>query len=215
MFDSGLVVEDLPDAQTWLATALSGAFPKMTVTTVGNFSDASRAIRNRSFDVALVDLRLPDGHGIDLLTQASRTRPEMRTVVTTVYDDDAHLFPALRAGARGYLLKDDRKEDLIRQLQSLSRDEVPLSPPIAQSVLRFFSHAGPAGDLPPETLTPREREVLIALANGYTLADIARTMKISQNTVATHVKRIYGKLNIGSRAEAVCAALRMGLLARS
>ncbi len=215
MFARGLIIEDLPEAQVWLQASMRSAFPGIKLTTVSTFADASRAIHNEAVEVALVDLNLPDGFGIDLVALARRIRPAMRTVVTTVYDDDAHIFPALRAGARGYLLKDGRQEDLARQLQSLMHDELPLSPAIVRSVLKYFSQSSFAEPLPHEALTAKERDVLVSLANGYTLQEIAQHLQISRNTVATHVKRIYAKLNISNRSEAVRAAQQIGLLARS
>lgn len=132
-----------------------------------------------------------------------------------MYDDDAHIFSALRAGASGYLLKDESQDELVRQLVQFGRDEPPISASIVRSVLKYFTDQNTFGRELDETLTPKEREILASIANGYTLDEIATSLRITRNTVATHVKRIYAKLKISNRAEAVQAAQRIGLLARS
>lgn len=214
MFAQALIVEDHADAQNWLAACLRAAFPSIQLQLAATFAEGDRLLE-RHPQLALIDLNLPDGYGVDLVVKASRMRPPVISVVTTVYDDDAHIFPALRAGASGYLLKDEPQAELIRQLLLLERNEAPISPSVLRSVLKHFSAQTPAAAATDERLTPKERDVLLALANGYTLEEIARAQIITRNTVATHVKRIYAKLQIGNRAEAVQAAQRLGLLTRS
>lgn len=214
MFAQALIVEDHADARDWLTACLHAAFPGIAVATAFTYAEGE-VLLDRHPQLALIDLNLPDGFGIDLVVKASRLRPPVRCVVTTIYDDDAHIFPALRAGAGGYLLKDEPQDELVRQLQLLARNEPPLSAPVMRTVLRHFADQNAAAREPAERLTPKEREVLMSLANGYTLDEIARSHSVSRNTVATHVKRIYAKLKISSRVEAVQAAHRLGLLARS
>lgn len=214
MFTHGLVVEDHGDARKWLVACLSRAFPGMVVATATTYAEGEVQLARRP-QLVLIDLNLPDGFGIDLVTRASRMKPPVRSVVTTIYDDDAHIFPALRAGASGYLLKDEPQDELVRQLLQLTRDEAPLSPSIVRSVLKYFVDQSRIGTEPEEHLTHKEREILTSLANGYTLAEIARTSNTTRNTVAGHVKSIYAKLQISNRVEAAQAAQRIGLLARS
>lgn len=214
MISQALIVEDHADTRAWLGGCLRTAFPGVEISLAATFSEGDKMLESRP-QLALVDLNLPDGFGIDLVAKASRLRPPIRTIVTTVYNDDAHIFPALRAGASGYLLKDEPQEELVRQLLLLERDEPPLSPTVMRAVLKYFSDQSPALEEPGERLTSKERDVLVAVANGYTLDEIARSHGITRNTVATHVKRIYAKLKINNRAEAVQAAQRIGLLARS
>jgi DNA-binding NarL/FixJ family response regulator len=137
-------------------------------------------------------------------------------VVATIFDDDAHLFPALRAGAQGYLLKDQPPEQLVKQLRGISEGHPPLSPSIARRLLEHFHVAQqlPASVFDAECLqlSPREREVLVHLARGISIADIGVEMAISRHTVSDHVKNIYRKLNISSRAEAALQAKNMGLV---
>src|SRR5574337_1282216 len=186
------------------------------------------------FKLVLVDLELPDGNGIELLEELSRY-PATK-VVTTLYSDDDHLFPALQRGADGYLLKEDRFEVLVEELQKIVRGQPPLSPAIARRLLTHFrlggsteansaeavfqSSAGFVGSRPvpigrpPETerLTPRESEVLTYLSKGFTIKEIASLMGIKWFTVNDHIKSIYKKLNVSSRAEAAVLASKQGLV---
>lgn len=214
MFSQALIVEDHADARDWLIACLHTAFPGIVVTVAATCAEGEVMLQ-RQPQLALIDLNLPDGFGIDLVARASRMRPPVRCIVTTVYDDDAHIFPALRAGASGYLLKDESREDLVRQLLQLAKDEPAISPAVMRSVLKFFADQSSMIEEPEERLTPKERHVLASIANGYTLEEIARSHGVTRNTVATHVKRVYAKLKITNRAEAVQAAQRIGLLVRS
>lgn len=131
-------------------------------------------------------------------------------VVATAYDDDAHLLTALNAGADGYLLKDQSGEQLIHDLNGILTGSPPLSPPIARRIMKLAKH-------PPVTvlLTPlstREEEVLSYIAKGYSRVEIAREIGLSVHTVTSHVRSIYTKLNISSRAEAAVEAIRRGLI---
>ena len=131
-------------------------------------------------------------------------------MVTTIYADDRHLFPALRAGAAGYLLKDQPREKVISALRGILAGEPPLSPAIAQRLLRLFGDTHEGGE--EQNLTPRERETLVLLAKGFKLRDVAQQMGVTQNTAAGFVKIVYRKLNVSNRAEAAVEAARMGLI---
>lgn len=208
---SALIVEDLPDAQAWLREVLVAAFPEVRVEICGTLAAARAALRSAPHELILVDLNLPDGSGIELLPIARSTPGTRHVLVTTIYDDGAHIFPALRAGAQGYLLKDEPREDLVRQLRSITRGELPLSPSVAAQVMQHFG--GPDGAPPQQDiLTFKEREVLAAIAEGLTLGAAAERLGISRNTVATHIKHIYYKLNVSSRAEAARRAEQLGIV---
>jgi DNA-binding NarL/FixJ family response regulator len=131
-------------------------------------------------------------------------------VVATIYDDDQHVFPALRAGAHGYVLKEQSREVLARLLTGIVSGEPPLSPSIARKMLRFFNPAPTPDD--EAGLSPREEEVLRLIAKGYTLAAVGDLLKISRHTVAGYVKALYRKLNVTSRAEATLEAARRGIV---
>jgi DNA-binding NarL/FixJ family response regulator len=205
-----LLVEDLPETQRWLVLALRAAFPVLDITTAASLHEAREQLaQHPTPDLALIDLGLPDGSGIELIAELNRRSPATVCVVATIYDDDQHLFPALRAGAQGYLLKERRWQQLAELLQGIVEGRPPLSPSIARKLL---SHFRPAPQAVSETLTQREAEVLSLIAKGVTQAEAARVLGISTHTVCGYVKEIYRKLNVSSRAEAALTAQKMGLV---
>lgn len=139
-------------------------------------------------------------------------RPACAVVVASIFDDDDNLFQALQAGAQGYLLKDQSTDWLARQLQGMAEGQLPLSPAVARRLLRHFRQPPAATGDDLAELSPREREVLGLLAQGVHIADIGKALAISRHTVGDHVKSIYRKLNISSRAEAALRARSMGLI---
>ncbi|SET49985.1 DNA-binding response regulator, NarL/FixJ family, contains REC and HTH domains [Marinobacter segnicrescens] len=214
-----LVVEDLRDAQKWLQEAALQAFPSAQVSCCTTLKRALLWIREETPDICLVDLKLPDGTGVDFI-EACRTRhPGCHQVVTTIYDDDIHLMPALQAGASGYLLKDEPQTAIAGALRSVVTDgSPPLSPLIARRMLEHYRQrplpGEPVNDLEAEgqeSLSPREQQTLALIAEGHTIARAADLMGVSYHTAARHVKNVYGKLGINSRAEAVREAIRIGL----
>lgn len=203
-----LIVEDLPDTQVWLCRLAANAFPGIDVTVAANVAAAHAVMRAKPFDLALVDLGLPDGDGVEVIAALGNLKPPPAIVVATIYDDDRHLFPALQAGAQGYLLKEQSMELLTRQLCGILEGRPPLSPAIARRLLGFFQSPLPNA----ETLNNREREALGLLAKGMKVGDLASAMGITRNTASEYVKNIYRKLNISSRAQAALQAARMGLI---
>jgi DNA-binding NarL/FixJ family response regulator len=219
---SALIVEDLPDIRAWLARVAQTAFEGIVVQTAARRDEAMGCVARQRFDLALVDLGLPDGSGADVVAALHHHQPQALAVVVTIYDDDEHLFPALQAGAFGYLLKEQPQDELVAQLLRITQGEPPLSPSIARRVLAFFGQIQPR--LHPQrlpnlgqaqdgvVLTDRETEVLQRVAKGYTLTEVAAQFGISRHTVADHIKQIYRKLDVSSRAEAALEAARRGLV---
>lgn len=238
-----LIVEDNPVARSFLCRVVRESFSDdKTITEAGDLETARRHINLTGgdhglhgvdpFRLILLDLELPDGNGMELLKELARY-PATK-IVTTLYSDDDHLFPALQCGADGYLLKEDRFEVLVEELQKIVRGQPPLSPAIARRLLTHFrgGHEGPTPDsglthasglttnrpvpldkLPEhERLTPRENEVLTYLSKGFTIKEIASLMGIKWFTVNDHIKSIYKKLNVSSRAEAAVLASKQGLV---
>ncbi|MFP5305832.1 MAG: LuxR C-terminal-related transcriptional regulator [Gammaproteobacteria bacterium] len=205
------IVEDMPDAREWLAEIAREVFPHAQVHGAATLAAARPQFERVAPQLVLVDLNLPDGLGHDLIAAWMNVRPRLLSIVTTVYDDDAHLFPALRAGACGYLLKTDPRPTLTAQLHGIVDGHPPLSPSVAQRMMRHFVAAAP----PAEPLTERERDVLVLIARGRRTADVAAELAVSINTISTHIKHIYAKLGISTRAEATLAAERMGMLDRA
>lgn len=207
---SGVIVEDHPAAQRWLTEALQAAFPAISIRLAASVEDALALLTDGLPEIALVDLNLPDGSGIEVISRLNTLAPKTITVVATIYDDDDHIFPALRAGAKGYILKEQRKEEISRMLQGIAQGEPPLSPAISQRLISYFSHHGQE-QVSQTRLTERERQVLRLIAQGQNLLAVAEKLGVTRNTVATQVKSIYRKLDISSRAEAALIAAKLGL----
>ncbi len=210
-----LILDDMPESQEMLREVAQKAFPGICSCCVADVAGALTMLRQFQFDLALIDLSLPDGNGTTVIEAMATRFPDCVIVVATIFDDDEHLFPALRAGAHGYLLKDQAPEQMVKQLRGITEGHPPLSPSVARRLLDHFrvEHESPE-DVAAEDilLTPREREVLVQLTRGISIADIGEVMSISRHTVSDHVKNIYRKLNISSRAEAALRAKGMGLV---
>lgn len=209
---SALIVEDMPESQEMLSEVARAAFPGVFVRCVADLAGASKMLALHAFDLALIDLALPDGDGSTVIETMSTCFPGCVIVVATLFDDDDHLFPALRAGAQGYLLKDQAPEQLVMQLRGIGDGQPPLSPSVARRLLSHFREVPDTVSPEVTVLTPREREVLVHLARGISIARIGLELGISRHTVGDHVKNIYRKLNITSRAQAALEARNMGLL---
>lgn len=206
---TALIVDDLPAARAWLTDIVELAFPYSAVTAVANLKEARAACAGASFHLALVDLQLPDGSGVDLIREITERTPATHCVVATIYDDDAHVFPALQAGARGYLLKENDKRQLVEALRGIVAGQPPLSPKIARRMLQHFHQLR---DLEEAQLTARETEVLTLVAKGLRVKEIGASLGISPHTASDYLKSIYRKLNVSSRAEAAVEAARRGLV---
>jgi len=206
---TALIVEDHPDARDWLRRAVQTAFPDAHIAVEATVAGGLAQIARSAPNLALIDLELPDGSGIGLIERLRNQSPDAVIVVSTVFADDQHLFAALRAGASGYVLKDESAAKLSGMLLGIARGEPPLSPGIARRLLDHFHEPSPTDAV---ALTPREREVLTLLAKGLTVAATAELLGIATNTAAGYAKNIYRKLNVSSRAEATLEATRRGLV---
>ncbi|KQW69609.1 MULTISPECIES: response regulator [unclassified Methylibium] len=215
-----LLLEDLPEIRVWLKALALQVFPQAQITEAARVHDAREHISAQRFDLALVDLGLPDGSGVEVVAALREAQPEAQSVVVTIHDDDDHLFPALQAGAFGYLLKEQSREQLAEQLRRISAGEPPLSPSIARRVIQYFAAQQRSQFrektplMPGVTLTERENEVLLRVAKGFTLPEIGVQLNLSRHTIADYVKQIYRKLNVSSRAEVALEAQRLGLFRR-
>jgi NarL family two-component system response regulator LiaR len=191
--------------------ALLATEPAIVV--VGEAEDGQQAIDRTSQlapDVVLMDLVMPGIDGLEATEQIIAQQPDTHILVLTSFAGDDKVFPAIRAGARGYLLKDSGPEDLVQAIKQVHRGESSLHPSIARKLLREL--AGPTQRDPEvDTLTEREIEVLQLVAEGYSNRHIAERLTISEATVRTHVSNILAKLNLGSRTQAALYALRTGI----
>lgn len=212
-----LLLEDLPEIRAWLKALVLQVFPSALISEAARVHDAVGLVSAVRFDLALIDLGLPDGSGVDVVSALREAQPDALPVVVTIHDDDEHLFPALQAGAFGYVLKEQPREHFAEQLKRISAGEPPLSPSIARRVIAYFAAQmkPPASTTSSGTsvqLTDRESEVLLRVAKGYTLPEIGGQLNLSRHTIADYVKAIYRKLNVSSRAEAALEAQRLGLI---
>lgn len=205
-FARALIVDDLASSREWLACATTLAFPGIAIAQAATLAQAMPLCEPPP-PLALIDLGLPDGSGIRLIEHL-HPRGAL-CIVATVFDDDAHLFPALHAGAQGYVLKDQTPEALAAMLGGIAAGQPPLSPSIARRLLRHFQPVAPAAN----ALTARETEVLRLIAKGMSIGESADLLGLSRHTVAGYLKDIYRKLAVGSRAEATLEAMRRGLVA--
>ena len=171
-------------------------------------------------DILLADLGLPDGSGIDIIRETAARYPDCDIMVVSVFGDEDHVLASIEAGAAGYVLKDSIPEEFLGLLRQLRAGGSPITPVIARKLLTRFkadSARGseaktPVADAPAGVLSPRETEVLTYIAKGFSFNEIAELLGMSAHTVTTHVKRIYQKLAVHSRGEAVYEATQMGLL---
>lgn len=176
--------------------------------------DAIRLIETLKFEVMVIDLGLPDGNGIDLIHLANRLHSTADIMVITVYGDEQHVVSSIEAGATGYILKEAEGADITAQIKLLRGGGSPVSPSVARSVLRALqSHStGLVQSSEPNPLSNRETEILHLLAKGMSFNEIGSILSISPHTVTAHIKKIYRKLQVHSRGEAVYEAGQMGLL---
>ena len=211
------VVEDDPVMRNLLSETIEACDDLVLVSVADNAVSASALIDAGGYDVLLCDLGLPDGSGIDLIKREAQLARDTDILVITVFANQRKVLDAVRAGARGYLLKDEHMEDCMEAIRDIRRGGSPISPIIARQLLKQIAPdtAGAATSEEPPLETPlsaREYEVLTLLARGYSNAECAELLSISSNTVGTHIKKIYRKLNVSNRMEAVYEASSKGLL---
>jgi len=205
-----VVADDHPIVRAGLVALLS-SLPDLEVVGIATTGrEAVREIVTHRPDVALLDLNMPELDGIAATREIGRVAPEVGVLVLTMYDDDDSVFSAMRAGARGYLVKGVEQEDIARAIRSVAAGEAIFGPGVAQRVLGFLT-APPKTEVAFPELTPREREILDLLAAGLRNAAIAERMGVASKTVANNVSSIFAKLQVADRAQAIVRARDAGL----
>ncbi|NNJ10104.1 response regulator transcription factor [Chloroflexales bacterium ZM16-3] len=201
-----IVVDDHPVVRHGIVAMLRY---EEDIEVVGDAADGAEGLRligELQPDVVLLDLRMPQLSGVEVMQQARARGYTSRFLVLTTYDTDEYIAPALSAGAQGYLLKDTPPEELVRAVRMLMQGRAALEPGVAARMLARMAES------PADELSARELEVLRLLARGDSNKEIAAQLTISENTIKTHLSRIFDKLDARSRTEAVTIAMQRGLL---
>src|SRR5215212_660015 len=209
-----LVAEDHPLFRKGMITLL-GSVPEFEV--VGEATTGEEAVARAAEllpDVVLMDLQMPNVNGIEATRRIVSESPSIRVLVVTLLEDDESVFMALRAGARGYVLKDADEEEMVLSIRAVGKGEAIFSPTIATRVLAYFASSPAGGGAPPRafpTLTDREREIVKLIAQGHPNPSIARQLSLSTKTVGNYVSNIFTKMQVADRAQAIIRARDAGL----
>lgn len=215
-----LIVEDEPEFMRRFSNAVLNDATLSLVAAVSTGQAGLAMLDLQAPDVLLVDLGLPDIEGVRVIEHAARHHPGCDVLVVTMFADDEHVVASIEAGACGYLLKDASAERIVASIHELRAGGAPISPGIARRVLERFRRRAPMASAKVDAaaaqedspLTPRETELLRMVAKGFTFDAIGELLEISPHTVVAHVKKIYRKLAVHSRSEAVFEASQLGLL---
>jgi DNA-binding NarL/FixJ family response regulator len=214
-----LIVEDEPEFLQRFSQAVLADAKLRLLAAVSSGAAAQAVMRSQPFDVLMVDLGLPDMDGVDLIREAVVRQPGCDVLVVTMFGDDGHVLSSIEAGATGYLLKDAMPREIAACVHELRAGGSPISPSIARRVLERFQQRVPLSSTPPAgprsdgvQLSEREIEILKLVAKGLAFQQVGEVLGISPHTVVAHVKKIYRKLAVHSRGEAVYEAGQLGLL---
>jgi len=207
------IVEDDASFQASFVAALEAAEDMVLHAVAQNVAQAMALLDGPPSDILVVDLGLPDGSGIEVIRAAHNAWPACGIMVSTTFADDRHVIPSIEAGAAGYLLKDSTASRMADDIRTLHSGGSPISPRIARKILLRFM---PPSRLPlaprQPILSPREQQALELITKGFSYDEIAELMGVTRNTVMTFVRRIYHKLEVTSKAEAIFEARNHGLL---
>lgn len=210
---SVLIVEDDRTFRTRFEQILTTAGTFRIVAAVDSVAAALAVLRDNPIDLLIADLGLPDGDGITVIGETAEQQKDCAVMVVTVFGDEEHVVNAIEAGASGYLLKDSSADEFLSAVYDLLSGGSPVSPMVARLVLNRLRNAKRAVPVDPNVeLSEREAEILTLVAKGFSFSDICQLLAITSNTVKTHVNRIYRKLAVHSRGQAVYEATRLGLI---
>lgn len=207
-----LIIDDHPLFRSGLRGLLSATQDTEIVGEASTGEEAIALSEQLQPDVIVMDLQMPGINGIEATRRIVQTSPHIGVLVVTMFEDDRSVFSAMRAGARGYVLKDTDEEEVLRAIRAVGNGEAIFSPVIAQRLLSFFAetrHTVPERIFP--ELTEREREILGFIAQGYSNPQIAAHLVLSPKTVRNHISNIFSKLQVADRAQAIVRAREAGL----
>ncbi len=207
-----LLVDDHPLVRSGLRTLLASMADMVVVGEAANGEEAITRAMELQPDIILMDLHMPGLNGVEATRSIVQANPHIGILVLTMLEDDASVFAAMRAGARGYLLKGADQTEVLRAINVVAHGEAIFSPPIAHRLMQYFANMRPI--LPPNAfpdLTAREREILGLIAQGKSNVEIAEELVLSAKTVSNHVSNIFNKLQVVDRAQAVLRAKQAGL----
>jgi DNA-binding NarL/FixJ family response regulator len=205
-----VLVDDHPMFRDGLKVALSAMPGVEVVAEASSGAEAVAAAAAHQPDVVIMDVNMPDLNGIDATRRIVAESPHIGVLVLTMFDEDESVFQAMRAGARGYLLKGSDQADIVRAVRAVARGDAIFGPALAQRLIGYFA-PGRAAAVPFTGLTDREREVLELVARGRSNAEIAKELFVSPKTVRNHVSNVFAKLQVSDRAQAIVRAREAGL----
>jgi DNA-binding NarL/FixJ family response regulator len=207
-----LLVEDHELVRAGIRSLLQDLPGIEVVAEAGTGRDASRLVEIHRPDVALMDIVLPDANGLEVAAGIVKQYPETKIIILSMHSNEEYVWQALHAGARGYLLKNSSTSELELAIQSVSRGESYLSPPVSTHLVHDFTRRARGEPSSLEALTPRQREILALIARGYSTQQIASELTVSPKTVETHRRQLMQRLDMYDIASLVRYAIHAGLL---
>ena len=217
MIQTALILEDILEVNAWMKQMLLETFAGIRIQQVYSVKEAKQSLLSQHYDLVLIDLSLPDGKGTEVIDWLAQHSANTLSVVVTIFEDDQYLFEAICHGAKGYLLKDLEPTIFQQHLKNLIAGIHAFSPSMTQKLLNYVKTHEQLNQQKQQaiqslTLTTREKQVLVYIAKGYQVAEIAYELKLSDHTINGYIKTIYQKLHISSRAEAALLAQQYGLI---
>ena len=217
MIQTALILEDILEVNAWMKQMLLETFAGIRIQQVYSVKEAKQSLLSQHYDLVLIDLSLPDGKGTEVIDWLAQHSVNTLSVVVTIFEDDQYLFEAICHGAKGYLLKDLEPTIFQQHLKNLIAGIHAFSPSMTQKLLNYVKTHEQLNQQKQQaiqslTLTNREKQVLVYIAKGYQVAEIAYELKLSSHTISGYIKTIYQKLHISSRAEAALLAQQYGLI---
>jgi len=206
-----IIVEDEIDVRERLIEMIELDKKFILLDAMSTVAEGVMALETHKPDILLTDLGLPDGSGIEIIKTIEKLRLDCEAMVISGFQDEHNVFNALQAGAKAYILKDDKSTKITDAIKSMIQGGAPISPVIARLMLQKFQQPQPVTELP-EALTERQVKILKLVSQGFSSKEIGEKLDISYYTVTTHIKNIYNKLQVNSRTEALYEAVKLGLL---